>query len=92
MSKALNSSISSIFSRSDFLDLQYFSRASGEKEIMDKCFLIFLFLFLNSYGTFALDKYKISFFLLDTIFTKLVLLLLGTFKLGIITSAEEFLI
>ena len=46
----------SIFSKYVGRDLENFNKASGLKEMIDKCFLKFLSLFLNSYGILALDK------------------------------------
>ena len=46
---------------SDLLDLPNLVKASGLKEITDKCFLKYLTLFLNSWGMLALEIYKTSF-------------------------------
>ena len=51
---------------------------------------IYLFTFLNSYGMFALDKYKTLFFKSVTTFIIFVLLTELIFKVGKIISASEF--
>ena len=75
-----------LFQLENLLDLPNLVKASGLKEITDKCFLKYLTLFLNSWGILALEIYKTSFFELDTIFTMFVLLVAFIFKLGKTTS------
>ena len=47
ISKARNNSTSSIFSKSDLPDFENLIKASGLKDIIDKCFFIYLFCSLN---------------------------------------------